>query len=794
MADQLANQDGRDTSIRELFEGYLRYWYLFVLGVALAITGAYLYLRYTTALYQSQATIIIKDDKSGSGLELSAFSDLGGLFTKYNNNKIENELAIFKSKRIISEAIKSLSLNIRYESLGTIKTTEIYDRKPFIVQYLGFNDSLNGYAAPKLFITIQSETEYGLETAGSGNATYAFGDKVSLPFGDITVFPVLDNINVFNNHIGKTISVTYRPLDKVAMNYQNRLNVVNEVKNSNVVQISMLSPVATKTEDFINELIDQYNIDAVNDNNQVAQSTSNFIDDRLEIITRELDSVERSKEVFKSQNRLTNIESEAQLILADASEYNKRQLNISTQLELANTMIDYMEQSTENDLLPANIGLEGEEIAGAVKNYNELILQRNRLLKSSTSKNPVVENVNNQISQIRGSILNSLQTTSNNLKVSLRDLNYQEAALNSKISQVPTKEKIFRGIERQQNIKEQLYLFLLQQREEASISLAVTAPKAKVVDRADSTNTPVSPQPSLIYLGGLLAGLLIPFLGVYSSMLLNMKVSNRRDLERMLPGVPIVGEIPRLKKGDEELISRNDRSILAESFRILRTNLQYLFLNKREQNNNSHTIFVTSTIKGEGKTFIAFNFALSLALTGKRTVLVGADIRNPQLHRYLPDSAKDEKGLTDYIIDPSLSVTDLSLTSEQHPDLSIVLSGAIPPNPAEVLMENRTAEFFKELTEQFDYIIVDTAPSMLVTDTILINKYADILLYTARAGFTDKRLLEFPADAISDGRLFNMALILNSVSMSNFGYGNKYGYSYSNEKLPFYKRVLKRRF
>jgi capsular exopolysaccharide synthesis family protein len=519
----------------------------------------------------------------------------------------------------------------------------------------------------------------------------------------------------------------------------------------------------------------------------VAQKTSNFIDSRLEIITRELDSVERNKEQFKSSNRLTNIEAEAQLILETASEFNNRQLDVATQLEFSNTMIDYMEKSSSNDLLPTNIGLNGDNISESVTNYNQLILQRNRLLKNSTDKNPVVVNVNTQIEQIRSTILSSLKNTNNQLKVSLRGLNYQESALNSRISKVPSKEKIFRGIERQQTIKEQLYLFLLQQREEASIKLAVTSPKAKVVDLAASSKTPVSPNRSLILLGAVLAGFLLPGILIYGYQLLDSKVRNRSDIERLMPSTPILGEVPKLKKNEPQLVEQNDRSVLAESFRILRTNLQYLFVNS-----DVKKIFVTSTVKGEGKTFVAFNLALTIALTGKKVVLVGADIRNPQLHRYLPDIHKNEKGLTEFIIDPSLTVNDLAHTSEKNKDLSIILSGVIPPNPAELLLQQRTSDFFTELEQQYDYIIVDTAPSMLVTDTILLNPLADIMLYVVRAGYTDKRLIEFPKDAIEDGRLSQVNFVLNNVDLNHFGYGNKYGYTYSEDTTEkgFFKKLF----
>ncbi|MEZ4779866.1 MAG: polysaccharide biosynthesis tyrosine autokinase [Flavobacteriaceae bacterium] len=784
-----------ELSVRETLEKYTRYWYLFVLGVLIAICLAFIYLRYTTVSYLSTGTVIIKDEKSGGGPEeLAAFSGLGGFLSKFNNNKIENEIAIFKSKRIIKEVIAALDLNILYESIGTIKTTELYEYKPFKVQYLTVIDSISEKGTfPKLFFEIKDESQFRLyNDSKSIDTIYKFGTKVNLPFGSITVIPNLDSSTKFKSFFLKTISVSFSNLDKVATNYQRNLVVVNEISNSNVVRISLESPVRSKAEDFINELVFQYNKDAIDDRGQVAKKTSDFIDSRLEIITKELDSVETNKETFKSSNRLTNIEAQAQLILENASDFEKRQFNVNTQLELANTMIEYMEDSSFNDLLPANLGIEGGDVSESVNNYNELVLQRNRLLKSSTAKNPVVINVNSQIEEIRQNILNTLKNTTNSLKVSLRDLNFQESVLNSKLSKVPTNEKIYRGIERQQIIKEQLYLFLLQQREEAAISLAVTSPKAKVVDKADSSIFPVSPKKSIIYLGALLSGLLLPFLFLYLRQLFNNKIANRRDIEHSMPYLNLIGEIPKLKKDEQQLIQLNDRSILAESFRILRTNLQYLFINKLENAQKSNTVFVTSTIKGEGKTFVAFNLALTIALTGKKVVLVGGDIRNPQLHRYLSKSSQNSKGLTEYIIDPSISIQDISAKSKENENLSIILSGAIPPNPAELLMESRTKQIFDELRQIYDFVVVDTAPSMLVTDTILINKLADVTLYVFRAGYTEKNLLEFVKDAMEDGRLVNVAGVLNNVSMSNFGYGNKYGYSYNDEKPSFWNRLFKR--
>jgi len=791
MNENRSTPETDEISLRELIEQYTRYWYLFVIGIVTALVVAFIYLRYAPQLYQSKATIIIKDEKSQSPLEMAAFSQFGGFLSRFKNNQIDNELAIFNSKRIISEAVKELKLNIKYEVIGNIKTSELYGYLPFEVRYQSFNEDYIDKPIPLLYLEILSDTEFAIEDeSGSSKATYKFGERISLPFGNITVLPNLENQTAFESYIDKNISVSYNSVENVALSLQEKVNILNTNDKSNVVELSIQTENKEKGEDFLNELVIQYNKDAVQDRNEIARKTSEFIESRLQIITRELDSVESNKEDFKSTNRLTDIQAEAQITLENASEFNKRQLDVATQLELSNTMINYMKNSSTEELLPANIGISNENVGTAVNNYNELILYRNKLLQTSTPKNPVVQSVNQQISQMRNNILGSLENSKSALQIAMKDLNVQENIISSKISQVPAKEKIYRGIERQQTIKEQLYLFLLQQREEASIALAATSDRAKIVDKAYGSQEPVSPKSQIIYLGAILAGLLIPFGGIYSFYLLSTKVKSRKDIEKHLKSISIIGEIPKVPKGESDLVQHNDRSIMAEAYRILRTNLQYLFINKLEESEKGKTIIVTSTIKGEGKTFVAFNLALTLANTGKKVVLVGADIRNPQLQRYLPDHLKSNKGLTEYIVYEDMEVKDVVSQSEYNTNLSIVLSGAIPPNPAELLMQKRTTTFVEELKKGYDYIIMDTAPSMLVTDTILINKLADITLYVVRAGYTDKRLLDFPQDAIDDGRLANVAIVLNNVNLNNFGYGNKYGYAYSREERSLLQKIL----
>lgn len=781
--------DFEEQSINDYIKQYTKYWYLFVLGIMIALGCAYVYLRYAERTYNTSSTIIVKDESKGGGAaELAAFSELSYFQNAFSDN-MESELVILQSKTLIAQAVKNLDLNVRYFFDGNIKTSELYEYVPFKVKYLSIKDTLE-QLPPQLDITVANDESFELSYKGGSNATHQFGDVLNLSFGSITVLPNQINSEDFRKYLDKKINVTYTSVEAESAKYQSLLNVNSSGIKSEVVNLSIESPIPARAEDFINQLVYVYNQDAINDKSLIAKKTSKFIDSRLAIITKELDSVESNKEYFKSSNRLTDIDAEAQIVLQSVNEFDKRQVDTSTQLEIVNSMVEYMEEAESGELLPSSIGAVAPEVTPSVNTYNQLILERNNMLQNATGEHPVVKNLNAEISQLQSTIVSSLKSQQQNYKMALRDLNYQESKLNSKLSRVPTQEKMFRGIVRQQNIKEQLYLFLLQQREETNISLAVTSAKAKVVDPAFSGKTPVAPKKSFIYLIAFVLGLLLPFLAIYIYNLLDTKIANRRDVEKGAKGAQIIGEIPRLRRNEDDLVKDNDHSILAESFRILRTNLQYLLVNKKESIGKNKRIFVTSTIKGEGKTFVAFNLALTLAATGKKVVLIGADIRNPQLQRYLPSKHKSNQGLTEYIVDKSIKIDDIANQSDFNPNLDLILSGAIPPNPAELLMNTRVGEFFEEVTPMYDYVIVDTAPSMLVTDTMILNEYTQTTLYVIRAGYTDKKLLEFPQDAIKENRLSNVSFVLNNVRMSNFGYGNKYGYTYTAEKKSFWNRLF----
>ena len=780
----------KEDSINDIINGYTRYWFYFLLSILLSGVLAAIFLRYASPIYSSSSTIIIKDEKSGGGAaELAALTDLS-FFSNFSSSKIDSELTILESKTLIAAAVESLGLNVSYFNQGTFKTTELYEYKPFEVKFSNVSQT---QVVPQLEIILQKNQRYSLLVVDTETTieNAQFGETYTLPFADIVLLPNQNNAALLETFIEKNILVEYKTIESVASSFSSNLELIHDGKNGEVVLLNLKSPKPAKGENFLNELVFQYNQDARKDKSQIAKKTAEFIDSRLEIITKELDTVERNKERFKTNNRLTDIDTEAALVLENSNEFSKRQVDLLTNIEVVTSYLTYVQNTPPFELLPTIIGADSQNISVGITSFNTLITERQKLLASSTISNPVVKNLELQIKDLKKTILRDIDNQIQSISSALSGLKNQEQGLNSRLSKVPYQEKMFREILRQQNIKEELYLFLLKQREETAITLAVTSNKAKVVDSASTLKIPVFPNKLFVYLLAIILGIAVPFLIISLYNLLSTRIQSRKDVEKVHTATPVVGEIPKLGRSDNELVKQNDNSILAESFRILRTNLQYLLVNG-EQSKNNKKVIVTSTIKGEGKTFVAFNLALTLALTGKKVVLVGADIRNPQLQRYLPSSYKNNSGFTEYLVEKSVKVSDITLQSEYNSNLSIVLSGAIPPNPAELLLQPRVDEFFNEIEGSFDYIIIDTAPSMMVTDTLLLNKHADTTVYVVRANYTDKKLLEFSYDAIQTKKLQNVALVINDVTMSNFGYGNKYGYTYTATKKTLWQRLFQR--
>jgi len=782
-------QEDDSINLRDELEKYLVHWKWFLLSGFIAIVLAFVYVRYATPQYSVSSTLLIKDDDSSLGSELAAFQDLGMLGGGSSN--IDNEIQILKSRSLAKTVVKDLNLNISYYKKGRVKESEVYGDK---IEYrLIALDSIEVYK--------KLDTVNYFEITDS-NEIILFDEEKIFPkkivldeeftIGDHTfVLKKEANKKVSNDYEIKDFRISFEPTRKVVDGLVKNIQVAPIDKQSSVLQLSMKHAVRKKAEDIINTLIVNYNADAINDKSEVGERTSSFISDRLSKIEEELDIVDKRVESYKKDNKLTNVEEESTLFVEQVSENEKALFETTTQLRLVDFMDEYIQKNGASyELLPANLGFQDASIAVLLEQYNEVVLQRNKILYGSSAENPMVKNLEYQLDSYQVSLKESLVNLKASLNITLRELNKQDRKFNDKIKGIPTKEREYRNIQREQGIKEALYLYLLQKQEETDISLAVTTANSKVIDVAYGSDIPVAPRKMIILLAAIIIGMIIPFGVIYINDLLDNKLHNRKDLEAML-SVPILGDIPLKETKENIVITRDGRSSTAEAFRLLRTNLDFMLTatNKKK----GKTIFLTSTVSGEGKSFVSINLACTLALSGKKVALLGMDLRAPKITEYI--SVYNGKGVTNYIMDESLGLDDLKINLPKHQGLDIFPSGIIPPNPAELLMHPRVDELFAKVQEEYDYIVVDTAPVNLVTDTLMISDRADLFMYVTRANYLDKRLLAVPQNLYNEKRLPNMAMLINGTDYKKgYGYGNYGAYGYGHvEKGPWWKEIFNRK-
>ncbi len=773
-------------NLREIIKPYTKRWYWFFGSVILTTILAILYIKFTTPVYKIQSSVLIKDAKkmsSASG-DFGVLAGLGG-FAGMGTNSIENELEIFKSKRIIEDVTKNLKLQVSIYSREKYHDIELYkDTNPFIVHVVN-EKQFEELPKKPIDVKIQGDKITLSSEELKNNIVTTFNKTISLPYANF----IIQKNPKFNRKKVKKLDLndfyfTYSDFVSVVDDYQGLIEVDLMDKDATVIGLGMAHPNKDKSKDILNNLVDIYNEYAIKDKNTESKKTKDFIDERIVLISKELGEVEGDKERFKIDNNIVDISTEAKINLMSSNETRRKSLELDTQLEVSKMLLNFID-NTSNQVLPTNIGLDNPTATSNITAYNKLIMDRNRLLENATPENPLVKEITKDIAGLKNAMRESIQRYLINLNATKSQIDRENNYSNTEIQKVPRQEKLFRNIERQQQIKENLYLLLLQKREEAAISMAMTDNKARVVDNAYALKKAVAPKKMFSILGAWILGFIMPFALIYIKELLNNKLISKHDLSK-LTTTPILSEIPRLYKKDGEIITQNDVSPLAESFRILVTNLNFMLPKKSE----AKIIFVTSTIKGEGKTFVSVNLSLALASSTKKVLVIGSDIRNPQLQRYNP-AMKNTKGLSEYLYEEIDNPKEIIHPSGFHPNCDFIYSGIIPPNPTDLLQNGRYLKLLNALKDNYDYIILDTAPLMLVTDSFLISDVADATVYVTRSETTEKGFIEFANNNIETGKIKNTAFVLNDVHKANFGYGNKYGYGYQAESNNFKSRFLK---
>ena len=773
--EKMRAQSEEQINIQEILFRYLIHWPWFVVSVIVCVALAWGYLRLTTPVYNISATVLIKDEKKGGGANMSSELEKMGLngFVSSSSN-IENEIEVLKSRTLAREVVSSLGLFVTYMDEDKFPNKELYRTSPVLV-------SLTPQEADRLPQTM--EIDMLLQPAGAMDVQVKVGKKEyrkhleKLP----AVFPTDEGTVAFfvNNDTLSSLrpeSVTTerhitayinRPF-AVAKGYAGSLSITPTSKATSVVTVSLKNSNTQRGKDYIDKLLEMYNINANNDKNEVAQRTAEFIDERIDIISKELGSTERDLENFKRSAGITDLTSEAQIALTGNAEYEKKRVENQTQINLVMDLKKYL-QGSEYEVLPANVGLQDAGVAGAIDRYNEMVAERKRLLRTSTESNPAIVNLTTSICAMRSNIQTTLDATLKGLEITKADLIREASRYSRRISDAPTQERQFVSIARQQEIKSGLYLMLLQKREENAIVLAAIANNAKIIDEAQADSTPISPKRMTIYLAALVFGIGIPVGVIYLIGLTKFKIEGRADVEK-LTSLPVVGDIPLAdEKTGAIAVFENQNNLMSETFRNVRTNLQFML------ENGKNVILVTSTVSGEGKSFISANLAISLSLLGKKVVIVGLDIRKPGLNKVF-NLPKKEYGITQFLTNSTVNLMDLVHHSDINKNLYILPGGTVPPNPTELLARDGLEKAVEILRKNFDYVILDTAPVGMVTDTLLIGRVADLSVYVCRADYTRKTEFTLINELAENNKLPNLCIVINGLDLQKKKYGYYYGY------------------
>ena len=752
----------------------LRYKFVFALCLILSLILGYIYIRTTPKKFMRTATVMVKDAKKGMGLmESQTFNDV----LTVNSNSLENEVGIFKSRRLMKLTVERLKLNVSYKALN-LKKSELYTSSPINVRFLdNDNDS-----PCSMVVRIINRNALELSKMTSNQA---FSKTMRIPANKIVNTPIgkliieIEDENV-SKDLNLEISVSKSSLKTTAKVFCHKLNVEMSGTQSSLLELSIVDENFKRAEDILNTLIDVYNRDAIDDRNKVAINTANFINERLIVIEKELGLVDSEIENYKQKNKLTDIVSESNVSLGNSNKLDNEGLSIDNQLNMAEYIKAYLIRNNKtSEMIPASIGINDNGISSQISNYNELVSKRNKLLANSSEQNPLIKDMDITLKSQRNATVRALDNLCTSLKVQTINMQEKEQETSDKIMRLPTQQKRLVSIERQQKIKEELYLYLLNKKEENELQQTITESNCKIVDTADGSSSPVSPNKIQVILICLIAGFSVSSLWLYIRSLMNMNVYVKEDIKDKI-SIPFLGEIPFDKNDvnkDIMFVAGDAHQHINEALRIVRENLSFMIPGAEKE---CKVIQFISFNPDSGKTFIAINLASCMAFSGKRVVVLDLDLRKASLTRRLGFSTK-QIGISNYL-SGMVSDTEGLIQSIDGPlcSFDVITSGTIPPNPAELLKEKRLEILMEQLKQQYDYILLDNPPYSMVVDAFICSRLSDYTVYIVRSGMFDKRLIPDLEDLYNSRKIKHLGLLLNGVDYKKMAYNYKYHYKYSS--------------
>lgn len=747
-------------------------WYWFILSLIVCFSISYLYLRYTASIYKTSARILITSDKDKTpGVDALAQALGGELGTK---NTVEAEAEILKTRHLMEKVVRRLTSYITYYHKGQVRSVNIYESAPFKLHLLESPDSIRPIS---------------LEVSITGNrvklSNKFFSKEVNLY--QAFVVPGLGRVQIENGDgkpkPGEAYIVNVNSIFKTVTDLMNKLEVSIPIKQVDIIALNFTDQVPKSSEDILNKLIEVYVQGNIEDKNKIADSTIAFIDNRLIYVGQELGHIEGSVQAFKQENKIADITAQSALLVTSTGDYMEQLAKVETQLSVLNSVEKYLTGSGSDErVVPSGALLDDPAFAAVVDRYNTIVLEKEKAGLSQTESNPYMQNLNTQIQGAKADMLSSLASLRKSLTISKQKIESRSGALAGQVKKVPAVERNYLDLARQQEIKQTLYVFLLQKREETALSKTSNISSCKIIEPPVSSGA-ISPIRMNVIGYGVVAGLFLPFAVIFLGDRLNTKIASKEQISR-LTQVSIIGEIG---KNDADagtiVVSQGSRTPISEQFRSLRTNLAF-FLKANEK-----TILLTSSMSGEGKSFIALNLAAALAISGKKVVVMEMDLRKPNLSNKL--SLKNDLGFTNYIVNSEILPENIIRPSGVNENLFVISSGNIPPNPTEIILNERMDILMASLNETFDYIVIDAPPIGMVTDAQLLNKYADLTLYVVRQGYTFRDQMEIPQEIYRNEKIKNMAILMNDVE-NRSGYGYGYGYGIDEEKKSFFSKLFNR--